>query len=68
MRLSPSPSYPNPSHPQIAFRSIGVSALLLLGQGGDEFAAEVGDVGDQAAPDHVEQGRETAGDVSERPP
>jgi hypothetical protein len=24
---------------------------LLLGQGGDEFAAEIGDVGDDAAPD-----------------
>src|SRR5215210_8085082 len=27
--------------------------FLLLGQGGDEFAAEVGDVGDHAAPDQV---------------
>ena len=26
---------------------------LLLGQGGDEFAAEVRDVGDHAAPDRV---------------
>ena len=32
---------------------------LLLVQGDDEFAAEVGDVGDHAAPDRVERGRET---------
>ena len=38
---------------------------LLLGQGGDEFAAEVGDVGDHAAPDRVESGRETTGYVSD---
>jgi hypothetical protein len=31
---------------------------LLLGQGGDEFAAEVGDVGDHAAPDQVRGNRE----------
>jgi hypothetical protein len=28
-------------------------STLLLGQGGDEFAAEVGDVRDHTAPDHV---------------
>jgi hypothetical protein len=34
--------------------SIGVLPLtLLLGQGGDEFAAEIGDVGDHTAPDRV---------------
>jgi hypothetical protein len=38
---------------------------LLLGQGGDEFAAEVGDVGDHAAPDRVESGRETRGYISD---
>jgi hypothetical protein len=43
---------------------IGVSAgvrpsSLLLGQGSDEFAAELGDVGDHAAPDRVGSGRET---------
>ena len=32
---------------------------LLLGQGGDELAAEGGDVGDDAAPDQVGSGRET---------
>jgi hypothetical protein len=32
---------------------------LPFGDGGDEFAAEVGDVGDDAAPDEVEGGRET---------
>jgi hypothetical protein len=31
-------------------------SLLLLGQRGDELAAEVGDVGDDAAPDEVESG------------
>src|SRR5919106_6924067 len=36
----------------------------LLSQGGDELAAEVGDVGDHAAPDRVESGRETTGYVS----
>ena len=29
---------------------------LLLGQGGDELAAEIGDVGDDAAPDQVKGG------------
>ena len=38
---------------------------LLLSQGGDEFAAEVGDVGDHAAPDRVESRRETTGYVSD---
>src|SRR5215211_3798332 len=38
---------------------------LLLSQCGDEFAAEVGDVGDHAAPDRVESGRETRGYVSD---
>ena len=36
--------------------------LSLLGQGGDEFAAEVGD---HAAPDRVESRRETTGYVSD---
>jgi hypothetical protein len=30
--------------------------LLILGQDSDEFAAEVGDVGDDAAPDQVKIG------------
>jgi hypothetical protein len=33
-------------------------STLLLAQGGDELAAEVGDVGDHAAPDPVGSGRE----------
>jgi hypothetical protein len=37
----------------------------LLGQGGHEFAAEVGDVGDHAAPDQVGGGRETVVNVSD---
>ena len=46
----------------------GVSpSSLLLSQGGDEFAAEVGDVGDDAAPDQVGDGRETLKDVSKVP-
>jgi len=36
---------------------------LFPGQGGDEFAAKVGDVGDDAAPDQVGSGRETLVDV-----
>ena len=38
---------------------------LPLDQGGDEFAAEVGDVRDNAAPDQVGGGRETTGYVSD---
>jgi hypothetical protein len=38
---------------------------LFLGQGGDEFAAEVGDIGDDAAPDQVGGGQETLVDVSD---
>ena len=38
---------------------------LLLGDGGDEFAAEVGDVGDHAAPDQVRGDREASEYVSE---
>jgi hypothetical protein len=41
------------------------ASSLLLGQGDDEFAAEVGDVGDHVAPDRVESGRETTGYVSD---
>jgi hypothetical protein len=36
----------------------GPGTPLLLGQGGDEFAAEVGDVGDHAAPDQVGNDRD----------
>jgi hypothetical protein len=38
------------------------ASSLILGQGDDEFAAEVGD---HAAPDRVESGRETTGYVSD---
>ena len=41
-----------------------VSVPLPLGQGGDEFAAEVGDVGDHAAPDRVGSSRRTLEGVS----
>src|SRR5215213_1109761 len=41
---------PDPSH---RCTDWCVSPPLLLGQGGDEFAAEVGNVGDHAAPDQV---------------
>jgi len=34
-------------------------STLLLGQGGDEFAAEGGDVWDHPAPDQVRSGRKT---------
>jgi hypothetical protein len=40
---------------------------LLLGQSGDELAAEVGDVGDQASPNQVRDGRETLKYVSDAP-
>jgi hypothetical protein len=47
----------------LAFRAIGVPtgmrpSTLLLGQGGDEFAAEVGDVWDHPTPDQVRSNRE----------
>ena len=47
----------------LAFRSIGVPtgmrpSTLLLGQSGDEFAAEGGDVWDHTAPDQVGDVRE----------
>jgi hypothetical protein len=50
---------PNPlPHHLIGVRA-GVPTLsLLLGDGGDEFAAEDGDVGDHAAPDQVRDNRE----------
>ena len=41
---------------------------LLLGECGDELAAEVGDIGDDAAPDRVENSRGASGHVSEDPP
>ena len=41
------------SLPHIGLRPLS----LLLGQGGDEFAAEVGDVGDHATPDQVRGNR-----------
>jgi hypothetical protein len=52
------------------YRPIDVSAgvrfsSLLIGEGGDEFAAEVGDVRDHAAPDQVKRGRETLAYVSD---
>jgi hypothetical protein len=43
------------------------ASSLILGQGDDEFAAEVGDVGDHAAPDRVERGerrRDTSPTIS----
>jgi hypothetical protein len=42
----------------------GVRPFPLLGQRSDEFAAEVGDVGDHAAPDQVRSGLETLKYVS----
>jgi hypothetical protein len=42
-----------------------VHLVLLPGQGGDELAAEVGDVGDHAAPDQVRSGQETPEHVSD---
>jgi hypothetical protein len=39
--------------------------ILLLGEGSDEFAAEVGDVWDHAAPDQVGGGRQTLEHVSD---
>jgi hypothetical protein len=45
--------------------SAGVrSSSLLIGEGGDKLVAEVGDVGDHAAPDQVGCG----GEMSETPP
>src|SRR5215212_203950 len=46
---------PDPSH---RCTDWCVSPPLPLGQGGDEFAAEVGNVGDHAAPDQVRSDRE----------
>jgi hypothetical protein len=40
---------------------------LLFGERGDELAAEVRDVGDDAAPDQVRGGREAPDFVSEGP-
>ena len=56
-----------------AIHSIGVfagvrSSSLLLGQGGDEFAAEVGDVWDHAVSDQMGDDSEMAGDVFEGRP
>jgi hypothetical protein len=53
----------------LAILSIGVPpgvrpSTLPLGQGGDEFAAEVGDVWDHPVPDQVGSGRETLKYVS----
>jgi hypothetical protein len=41
------------------------SSPLLIGEGGDELAAEVGDVGDHAAPDQVGSSREVSGYFSD---
>jgi hypothetical protein len=58
-------SHPSRSPSPYIGVSIGVRpASLLLGQGGDELAAEVGDVWDHAAPDQVGGGRKTLVDVS----
>jgi hypothetical protein len=58
-------SPPLPRSPYIGV-SAGVRASsLLLGQDGDEFAAEVGDVGDHTAPDQVKRGLGTSDHVSE---
>jgi hypothetical protein len=45
----------------------GVRPFPLLGQRSDEFAAEVGDVGDHAAPDRVGSSRRTLEGVSGGP-
>ncbi len=51
-----SPPFLRLSYPSIGVFA-GVSALpLFFGQGGDEFAAEIGDVGDHTAPDRVNTG------------
>ena len=56
---------PSPYRPYIGV-SIGVPpASLLLGQGGDEFAAELRDVWDNAAPARVGGDRETLKYVSD---
>jgi hypothetical protein len=64
------PRLPLAPFAQRPYRSIGVPtgvriSSLLLGQRRDEFAAEVGDVRDHAAPDQVWGLRETTGYVSD---
>jgi hypothetical protein len=55
-----------PAVTPLSVHLIGVRPLsLLLGQGSNEFAAEVGDVGDHAAPDRVGSGQETQECVSD---
>ena len=57
--------YPPPHHSPLYWCGGWCGALLLpLGERGDELAAEVGDVGDDAAPDQVECALETSGHAS----
>src|SRR5215204_1885187 len=55
-RLEPASAYISPLPPNASHWCIDwcdYQCASLLGQGGDEFAAELGDVGDNAAPDQV---------------
>ena len=67
--IEPAPNYRSAVAPIPTFVCPLVYRPLppILGQGGAEFAAEIGEIGEIAVPDQVRSGRETLKYVSEIP-